>query len=286
MEKIIETVNLSKVYKDFFGKVRVKALTDLNVEVYRGEIFGLLGPNGSGKTTTMKLLLGLIFPSTGQARVLGKSPTDVAVKARIGFLPEESYLYGFLNADETLDIFGKLFGIPKRQRKKKIDELIEMFGLHAARKRSVKEYSKGMMRRVSFAQSLINDPDLLFLDEPTSGLDPISSRQLKDLIINLKKQGKTIVLSSHLLADVQDICDRIAILHEGVLRKYGRVKDLLVNRDFITLQLANTNDETLGKIKDLITREGASIVSCDYTLENLESMFLKTIKESEKRGDK
>lgn len=281
MDKIIEAINLSKVYTDFFGRPRVKALTSLNMDVYKGEIFGLLGPNGSGKTTTMKLLLGLIFPSSGKALVLGKSPSDVSVKARIGFLPEESYLYGFLNADETLDIFGRLFGIPRNERKKKIDYLVDLFGMNHARKRQLREYSKGMVRRISFAQALINDPSLLFLDEPTSGLDPISSRQLKDLIIKLKNEGKTIVLSSHLLADVQDICDRIAILHEGTLKKYGKVKELLVNKDIINLQISNTSDEALNRIKELIAKEGGNVISCDYTLENLESIFLKTVRKND-----
>lgn len=274
---VIETENLSKTYKDFWGRPRVKALDKLNIKVYKGEIFGFIGPNGSGKTTTMKLLLGLLFPTEGKAYVLGKNPTDVAIKFRIGFLPEESYLYRFLNADETLDFFGRIFKIPKDIRKKRIDTLIEQFGLTHARKRQLKEYSKGMMRRVSFAQALINEPDVIFLDEPTSGLDPISSRQIKDLILDLKRQGKTIFLSSHLLADVQDICDRIAILHEGKLRKCGTVSELLVNKDLITMTFRNVNSDLRKKIEELVSREGGQLVSSEYTIENLEAVFLKTI---------
>ena len=280
-DAVIETENLTKVYKDFWGRPRLKALDHLNIKVFKGEIFGILGPNGSGKTTTMKLLLGLIFPTGGDAWVLSKKPTDVAVKARIGFLPEESYLYRFLNADETLDFFGRLFKIPHKERKRRIDGLISQFGLTNARKRQLKEYSKGMVRRVSFAQALINDPDVLFLDEPTSGLDPISSRQMKDLILDLKKKGKTIFLSSHLLADVQDICDRIAILHEGVLRKYGSVSELLKNKNSITMTFSNITDETRRKLEETVTKDGGRVVTADYTTETLEDVFLRTVRNQE-----
>ncbi|MEK7450215.1 MAG: ABC transporter ATP-binding protein, partial [Planctomycetota bacterium] len=226
MEKtVIETHNLTKVYTSWFSRTKVKALDNLNLEIRSGEIFGLLGPNGSGKTTAMKILLGLIFPTAGEALVLGKSPREVAVKDRIGFLPEESYLYRFLTADETLDFYGQLFKIPRLRRKKKIDELLELMELTGARKRPVKEYSKGMARRLGFAQAIINDPDVIFLDEPTSGLDPIMCRHVKNIILDLKKQGKTILLSSHLLADVENVCDRIAILYNGKLQKIGPVDE-------------------------------------------------------------
>ncbi|SVD18300.1 uncharacterized protein METZ01_LOCUS371154, partial [marine metagenome] len=167
MDVVIQTRNLTKTCKSFLGRTEVKALEDLSLEIPRGEIFGILGPNGSGKTTTIKILLGLLFPTSGSAHILGKPATDVAVKAKIGFLPEESYLYKFLNADETLDFFGRLFHLDRKTRKKRADELIEQFGLEHARKRRLKEYSKGMIRRVSFAQALINDPELVILDEPT-----------------------------------------------------------------------------------------------------------------------
>lgn len=281
MEKaaVIETANLSKTYKDFWGRPRHKALDNLSIQVFSGEIFGILGPNGSGKTTTMKILLGLLFPTSGGASVLGKEPTNVEVKSRIGFLPEESYLYRFLNADETLDFYGRLFKIPKEIRKKRADELLEQFGVTYARKRQIKEYSKGMVRRVSFAQALINDPDVIFLDEPTSGLDPISSRQIKDLILGLKKKGKTVFLSSHLLADVQDICDRIAILHEGKLRKYGTVGELLVNKDSVTMTFSNLSPEVRKQIENLIAASGARMVSSEYTTENLEDVFLRAVQD-------
>ena len=216
-EVIIETRNLTKVYRDFWGRPKVRALKALDMEVRRGEIFGLLGPNGSGKSTTIKLLLGLLFPTSGHAYTFGVDATDVAKNERIGYLPEESYLYKFLNAEETLDFYGRLFDMSAQQRQDRIDELIEMVDLEWAKRRQLKEYSKGMTRRIGLAQALINDPELILLDEPTTGLDPIGTREMKDLIIKLREQGKTVLMCSHLLADVQDVCDRIAILHQGEL---------------------------------------------------------------------
>ena len=282
MDVVIQTRNLTKTYRSFLGRTEVKALEDLSLEIPRGEIFGILGPNGSGKTTTIKILLGLLFPTSGSAHILGKPATDVAVKAKIGFLPEESYLYKFLNADETLDFFGRLFHLDRKTRKKRTDELIEQFGLEHARKRRLKEYSKGMIRRVSFAQALINDPELVILDEPTSGLDPISSRQMKDLILDLKRKGKTIFLSSHLLADVQNICDRIAILHQGKLRKLGSVKEILQQDSSFTMTFENLSEETKAKIESLAGESGARLVQSEKTRESLEEIFLQTIEEKEK----
>ena len=230
-ETVLQTRALSKVYRDFWGRQKVRALKALDLEIHRGEIFGLLGPNGSGKTTTIKLLLGLLFPTEGEALVFGKPATDVAKNERIGYLPEESYLYRFLNAEETLDFYGRLFDMPAEVREQRVDELIELVGLDKARKRQLQEYSKGMTRRIGLAQALINDPELILLDEPTSGLDPIGTREMKDLILRLKDEGKTIVMCSHLLADVQDVCDRIAILHQGELKELGRVDELLTVAD-------------------------------------------------------
>jgi len=204
-EVVIETRNLSKVYRDFWGRSKKVALRPLDLEIRRGEIFGLLGPNGSGKTTTLKLLLGLIFPTSGEAFVFGKPATDVSKNGRIGYLPEESYLYKFLDAEETLDFYGRLFGLPPEERARRAAALIEMVGLTHDRTRQLREYSKGMTRRIGVAQALINDPELVLLDEPTSGLDPIGTREMKDLIIDLKKRGKTVIMCSHLLADVEDV---------------------------------------------------------------------------------
>ena len=202
---IIETRNLTKVYKDFWGRPKVNALESLDLEVRRGEIFGLLGPNGSGKSTTIKLILGLLFPTSGQALVFNKEASDVSKNERIGYLPEESYLYKFLNAEETLDFYGRLFNMSAGRRKQRVRDLIKLIDIEWAQRRQLKEYSKGMTRRIGLAQALINDPELIVLDEPTTGLDPIGTREMKDLIVRLRDQGKTILMCSHLLADVQDV---------------------------------------------------------------------------------
>src|SRR5271156_1491365 len=203
---LIETRNLTKIYRDFWGRKKTTALNALNLEIRKGEIFGLLGPNGSGKTTTIKLLLGLLFPTEGEAFLFGQPAADVRKNERIGYLPEESYLYRFLNAEETLDFYGRLFNLDPDVRAARAQELIEKVNLKADRKRILREYSKGMRQRIGLAQALINDPDLVILDEPTSGLDPLGSRWMKDKIIQLRNQGKTILMCSHRLDDVQDVC--------------------------------------------------------------------------------
>jgi len=276
----VETKDLTKVYVDFWGRPKVRAIDRLNLSINRGEIFGLLGPNGSGKTTTIKLLLGLIFPTAGEAVVLGHPPGDVATNSRIGFLPEESYLYRFLNAEETLDFYGQIFHIPRRERKRRVADLIETVGLSFARKRPLKEYSKGMSRRIGLAQALINDPDLILLDEPTVGLDPIGSREIKDLILELKKQGKTILLSSHLLADVEDVCDRIAILDKGHLQVVGEVDDLLSLKDTLEIRVRRISPELRDKIEALLRENDAELVSTEHPSRTLEDLFLKTIEET------
>ncbi|MCK4908666.1 MAG: ABC transporter ATP-binding protein [Planctomycetes bacterium] len=276
---VIEINNLTKVYTSLFSRFKVKAVDNLSLTIRSGEVFGLLGPNGSGKTTTIKTLLGLIFPTSGEALVLGKSPREVAVKDRIGFLPEESYLYPFLTAEETLDFYGQIFKIPLRPRRKKIDELLELMELNHARKRPVKEYSKGMARRLGFAQAIINDPDVIFLDEPTSGLDPVMSRHVKNIIIDLKKKGKTILLSSHLLADVENVCDRLAILHKGRLQKVGSVKELLSQDQISNVTLKGLTPELQEKLKKMVTQAGAEVVNVQLASDTLETLFLRTIKE-------
>src|SRR5438876_7854931 len=226
-EVIVETRRLTKVYRDFWGRQKKRALNALDLQIHRGEIFGLLGPNGSGKTTTIKLLLGLLFPTDGDAFVFGEPAAQVKKNERIGYLPEESYLYRFLNAEETLDFYGRLFNMSSQHRRKRAEELIDTVGLKNDKKRQLKEYSKGMRQRIGLAQALINDPELVILDEPTSGLDPLGTRWMKDLILELRKRGKTVLLCSHRLDDVQDVCDRIAILYEGELQELGEVAALL-----------------------------------------------------------
>ncbi len=276
---VIETRNLGKTYRDFWGRRKVQALKALDIEVKRGEIFGLLGPNGSGKSTTIKLIQGLLFPTSGRAFVLGKDARDVSKNERIGYLPEESYLYKFLNAEETLDFYGRLFDMPADVRRQRSDQLIKMVGLDRARRRQLREYSKGMTRRIGLAQALINEPDLLILDEPTTGMDPIGSREMKDLIIRLREEGKTILLCSHQLADVQDVCDRVAILHQGELRELGRVDSLLKVRDVTEVHAKGLSEETKQKIADLIKNSGGELVSLDNPTTTMEELFLDIVRD-------
>ncbi len=280
---VVETRNLTKVYRDFWGRQKVRALKALDLEIRRGEVFGLLGPNGSGKTTTIKLLLGLLFPTGGEVLVLGKPATDVGKNEKIGYLPEESYLYRFLNAEETLDFYGRLFNMSGAVRRQRIAQLINMVGLESARKRQLREYSKGMSRRIGLAQALINDPELILLDEPTSGLDPIGTRNMKDLILELKKQGKTVIMSSHLLADVQDVCDRIGILYQGELKELGRVEDLLKVTEETEIRTSNLSDDARERIKKIVAEDNAKLLYCGNPTTTLEDLFLRIIEESESR---
>lgn len=284
-EVIIETRNLSKVYRDFWGRKKVAALKSLDLEVRQGEIFGLLGPNGSGKSTTIKLLQGLLFPTSGQAFVFGKDARDVSKNERIGYLPEESYLYKFLNAEETLDFYGRLFDMPAQVRRERAERLIKQVGLSHARRRQLREYSKGMTRRIGLAQALINEPDLLILDEPTTGMDPIGSREMKDLIIHLRDQGKTILMCSHQLADVQDVCDRVAILHQGELKELGRVQELLKVRDVTEVHARGLSEETKQKIAELIRTDGGEVVNIDNPTTTMEELFLDIV-QSDRPGSR
>jgi ABC-2 type transport system ATP-binding protein len=280
---VIETRNLSKVYRDFWGRKKVAALKALDIEVRQGEIFGLLGPNGSGKSTTIKLILGLLFPTSGRVLVFDKDATETSKNERIGYLPEESYLYKFLTADETLDFYGRLFDLSGAERKRRVDHLIKMVGLQNARHRQLKEYSKGMTRRVGLAQALINDPDLILLDEPTTGLDPIGTREMKDLILNLRDQGKTVLLCSHQLADVQDVCDRVAILHQGELKELGRVSELLKVQDVTEVHARGLTEAAKTEIAEVIRRHGGTVDSIDNPTTTMEDLFLNIVRESERR---
>ncbi len=276
---VIETRNLGKTYRDFWGRKKVQALKALDIEVKKGEIFGLLGPNGSGKSTTIKLIQGLLFATSGRAFVFGKDASDVSKNERIGYLPEESYLYKFLNAEETLDFYGRLFDMPADVRRQRSDQLIKMVGLDRARRRQLREYSKGMTRRIGLAQALINEPDLLILDEPTTGMDPIGSREMKDLIMRLRDEGKTILLCSHQLADVQDVCDRVAILHQGELRELGRVDTLLKVRDVTEVHAKGLTEEVKQQIADLIRNSGGELVSLDNPTTTMEELFLDIVRD-------
>jgi ABC-2 type transport system ATP-binding protein len=280
---VIETQNLTKVYSDFWGRSKVRALKGLDLEVRKGEVFGLLGPNGSGKSTTIKLLLGLLFPSGGRATIFGKPTTEVSKNERIGYLPEESYLYRFLTAEETLDFYGRLFDMPSSVRRDRAAQLIEKVGLKWARRRPLKEYSKGMTRRIGLAQALINDPDLVLLDEPTSGLDPLGTREMKDLILELKEQGKTVVMCSHLLADVQDVCDRIAILYQGELKELGRVDELLEVTNQQQIRVEGLTPDAQAKIAEILATSGGKMLDVSSPKNTLENLFLDIVRESQNR---
>lgn len=274
---VVACQRLSKVFKDFWMRDRARAVDGVDFVVNEREVFGLLGPNGSGKSTTIKLMLGLLKPSSGRVAVFGKPPTDVATKRRVGYLPEESYLYPFLNARETLDYYGKLFGLDYKVRQRRIDELLDMVGLTHAQHRQVREYSKGMQRRIGIAQALINDPDLLILDEPTTGLDPIGTRQVKDLILDLGRRGKSIVLSSHLLADVEDVVDRMVILYGGKIRGEGTCEQLLASTERTTIEADTLDDETLAEIDEVIRRRSGGLKSVRKVAaprQKLEELFL------------
>ncbi len=276
----IHTVSLTKTYKDFWGRDKVRALDDLSLTINRGEVFGLLGPNGSGKSTTIKLLLGLIFPSRGTATVLGRPTGDTGVNEKIGFLPEESYLYRFLNGEEILRFYGKLFKIDRRTLKKRVPELLDTVGLDAkSRKRKLREYSKGMARRIGLAQALINNPDLILLDEPTTGLDPIGTREMKDLIVSLKNQGKTVLLCSHLLADVQDVCDRITILFRGKMQTLGDVKDLIQKKDVTTIETLGMSEQQIEQVRKMIQQMGMD-PTITHPTTTLEDLFIRIVREN------
>lgn len=276
-ELVIEARNLTKVFRDFWRRPKVCAVKGINLEIKRGEIFGLLGPNGSGKSTTIKMILGLLYPTSGDLTVLGKSPRDVAAKAKIGFMPEESYLYKYLTAVEILNFYANLYGLSGIAKKEIVERLITQVGLTAARNRPIGEFSKGMARRVGLAQCLLNDPDLILLDEPTSGLDPIACREVKDLLLSLARRGKTILICSHHLADMQDICDRVAILLNGEICTQGAVKDLLINPDTLRLSLQSPPRESLSAILNYIEQETGQRPLVDHAGRTLESVFIETV---------
>ncbi len=285
-QPVIEITGLSKVFKDFWLRPRVTAVDNLNLSVMPHEIFGLLGPNGSGKSTTIKIILGLLFPTKGRVSVFGKLPSDVITKRRIGYLPEESYLYRFLNARETLDYYGRLFGLERRVRIKRIDELLEMVGLDAVQRRPVGEYSKGMQRLIGIAQALINNPDLLILDEPTSGLDPLGSRRVKDLILHMRhEKKKTILLCSHFLSDVEDVCDRLCILYGGKKRAEGTVDELLTVSDSTLIETDTLRLSTIQKIEELVEREeGRAIRKVEAPRQKLETLFINIVEQAQREG--
>ena len=285
-ETVVTVRGLVKVFKDFWGRPKARAVDNIDFEVRRGEVFGLLGPNGSGKSTTVKILLGLLYPTRGHIEVFGHSPRHVQTKARIGYLPEESYLYRYLNSRETLDFFGNLFTLDKKDREARTEQLLDMVGLTQTRTRAVGEFSKGMQRRIGLAQALINDPDLVILDEPTSGLDPIGCREVKDLILALARRGKTVILSSHLLSDVEDVCDRVVILYGGKVQALGTLRDLLARPDSVRITMPPLSREAMQRVLELIKRDVSDDkVRIDTPTQNLESYFLEVVQRARQSAE-
>jgi len=252
----------------------------IDFSVRPGRILGLLGPNGSGKSTTLKIILGLLHPTSGSVRAFGRSPRCVPVKRHIGYLPEESYLYPHLSPRETLGFYARLFNLAAPVRKRRVEELLEMVGLSHAAHRHVGEFSKGMARRVGLAQALINDPRLVILDEPTSGLDPIGCRQVKDLMLALARRGKTIILSSHLLADVEDVCDEIIILYSGTVRARGTVKTLLEKSDRQTIGIPALPPAQMEELLAAIRARIGCEPDVSHPSLNLEQFFLSVVEEA------
>ncbi|EEF60753.1 ABC transporter ATP-binding protein [Pedosphaera parvula] len=285
-EVVIAVRGLTKVFKDFWGRPKARAVDNVNFEVRRGEVFGLLGPNGSGKSTTVKMLLGLLYPTKGHIEVFNHSPRHVATKSRIGYLPEESYLYRYLNSHETLDFFGNLFRLPGAEREKRAEQLLEMVGLSQTRTRAVGEFSKGMQRRIGLAQALINDPDLVILDEPTAGLDPIGCREVKDLILALARRGKTVILSSHLLSDVEDVCDRVVIYYGGRIQAMGTLQELLAKPDAVRITAPVLPRATMERVLEIIRKDvDESNVRIDNPTQNLESYFLDVVQKARQAAE-
>lgn len=277
---VIEAISLTKIFSDWWGRSRVVAVDNLNLKIKNNQVFGLLGPNGSGKTTFIKMLLGLLHPTKGKAFVLGGDSKDIRISSQIGFLPEESYLYPYLNARETLDFYGRLFGLNSKVRNARIDVLLDMVGLSGMASRPIGTFSKGMARRIGLAQALINDPKILILDEPTSGLDPIGTRQIKDLIVELARRGKTVLLCSHLLADAEEVCDRVAILYGGIVQKEGRIEELLEQKEKTQITTSVLNERTIEQIKRIVKSDGGEI-EIKPPMQKLESYFIDIVNQAQ-----
>ncbi|MFI5176373.1 MAG: ABC transporter ATP-binding protein [Terriglobia bacterium] len=271
-------IRIDELTKDYFvgfwRKRRMRALDQLSLTVNAGEIFGFLGPNGAGKTTTLKLLMRLIYPTSGHAEILGKPFDDVAMHAHIGYLPENPYFYDYLTAEEFLAYSARLFGLNSTSVKSKIDELLQVVDLKDARRLQLRKFSKGMLQRVGIAQALINDPEIVFLDEPMSGLDPIGRREIRDLILSLKRGGKTVFFSTHILPDVETLCDRVAIIYKGKLRGCGSLAELLVgDSPAIELVVSRSSDEMLSALRSIATEHNIAGNMLRFALPDQTALF-------------
>jgi ABC-2 type transport system ATP-binding protein len=276
---------LTKVFPvPFHPTRRVVAVRDLNLRIEPGEVYGLLGPNGSGKSTTLKIILGLVSPTRGRTEIFGRDSRLVESREAVGFLPENPYFYKFLTGAETLRFFGRLCGMTGSTLKNRINELLDLVGLNNARDRRLGTYSKGMLQRIGLAQALIYDPRLVVLDEPTAGVDPAGSREIRDLIMDLKRRGITVLLSSHLLAQAQEICDRIGILADGVLVREGRLQDLIAIENQTELVIADASDELVREIESCIGRSNAKLLERRKSTTTLERLFLESTGGNDKRS--
>ena len=279
----VAVTGLTKVFPVPFRRQSIVALRDLDLQVKPGEVYGLLGPNGSGKSTTLKIVLGLVSPTRGQTEIFGRNSRLVESREAVGFLPENPYFYKFLTGTETLRFFGQLCGLSGASLKKRVDEMLELVGLTDARDRRLRGYSKGMLQRIGLAQALINEPRLVVLDEPTAGVDPAGSRQIRDLIVDLRRRGTTVLLSSHLLAQVQEVCDRVGILADGVLVREGRLEELLAIENQTELVLENASDKLVNEIEALAANSGAKLVARRRSTSTLERLFLEAARNDEAR---
>jgi len=281
---VIRVKGLRKVFRDFWLRARVEALSGVDLNIHGGEVYGLLGPNGSGKSTTIQIMLGLIFPTGGEVEVLGTPPGTPETKNRIGYLPEDSVFYPFLSGREMLDLSARLGRVPDADRQHRIEELLQMVGLCEAADREIGDYSKGMQRRIGIAQALIHDPEIIILDEPTNGLDPLGVRQVKDWITGLRDRGKTILISSHLLADVEQVCDRVSILYGGLVQAEGAVEEIL-ERDDRTLWITSRPDaDALDAASERLKEQGLDIISVKPGSKSLEEKFLETVEQAREKG--
>ena len=284
-DSAIAVRGLTKIFPVHFHPTRrVVAVKDLNLRIEPGEVYGLLGPNGSGKSTTLKIILGLVSPSRGRTEIFGRDSRLVQSREAVGFLPENPYFYKFLTGAETLRFFGRLCGMTGATLKSRIDELLDLVGLNNARDRRLATYSKGMLQRIGLAQALIYDPRLVVLDEPTAGVDPAGSREIRDLIMDLKRRGITVLLSSHLLAQAQEICDRIGILADGILVREGRLQDLIAIENQTELVIADASDELVREIESCICRSNAKLLERRKSTTTLERLFLESTGGNEKRS--
>ena len=271
----VQIENITKIFPVPLRRRRIMAVRNLSLTVQPGEVYGLLGPNGCGKSTTLKMLLGLVKPNHGRALICGKDSREYRSRRDVGFLPENPYFYKFLTATETLVFYGRICGMRGSALKKRAEELIDLVGLSDARDRRVAGFSKGMLQRIGLAQALIQDPSLVILDEPTAGVDPAGSHQIRDLILDLKKRGKTVLLTSHLLEQVQEICDRVGIMARGEMIREGSLDELVRVEGQTQFIVENATPELREQMEQLINKSGAKLVAARQPERSLESVFLE-----------